>query len=76
MKVPSTGGKEDAPPPRGGQNSGPRRSSGLFENFFSVKFFVLVIYSFHFLLILVEKMPENHENQSPPVPGPVPTSLP
>ena len=34
MKVPSTGGREGAPPPGGGQNSGPRRSPELIENSF------------------------------------------
>ena len=37
MKVPSTGGKGDAPLPGGGPNSGPRRSPELIENSFSDK---------------------------------------
>ena len=37
MKVPSAGAQGGAPPPRGGQNSGPRRSPELIENSFSDK---------------------------------------
>ena len=37
MKVPSTRGEGGAPSPRGGQNSGPRRSPELIENSFSDK---------------------------------------
>ena len=37
MKVPSTGEQGGAPPPAGGQNSGPRRSPELIENSFSDK---------------------------------------